>query len=186
MVLLHPSRGDVEESWTSTGPRKHMDEFYSGWSPTVRKLLSLVDEEEIPEWTLKIHKPLASWVEGNVALMGDACHPTLPYVAQVCSLLAVSYIQATSLTAASTSGRGASRRGRRRFSRRAQHDGQNRRKSDPALDPYMCTALTPFAQSTRPCSSTARSASSAPRRSCTLRTKPRRARRTAITTQAPC
>lgn len=82
MVLLHPSRGDVEESWTSTGPRKYMDDFYAEWSPSVRKLLSLVDDDEIPEWNLKIHKPLASWVEGNVALMGDACHPTLPYVAQ--------------------------------------------------------------------------------------------------------
>jgi salicylate hydroxylase len=82
MVLLHPARSDVEESWTSTGPRSHMDEFYLSWSPTVRKLLSLVEEQDIPEWTLRIHKPLGSWVEGAVALMGDACHPTLPYVAQ--------------------------------------------------------------------------------------------------------
>jgi salicylate hydroxylase len=82
MVLLHPARSDIEESWTSTGPRLHMDEFYASWSPTVRALLSCVEETEIPEWTLRIHKPLRSWVEGAVALMGDACHPTLPYVAQ--------------------------------------------------------------------------------------------------------
>jgi 2-polyprenyl-6-methoxyphenol hydroxylase-like FAD-dependent oxidoreductase len=82
MVLIHPSRPDVVESWTSTGPRKHLDEFYANWSPTLRKLLALVDDQEIPEWNLRIHKPLATWVEGNVALMGDACHPTLPYVAQ--------------------------------------------------------------------------------------------------------
>jgi 2-polyprenyl-6-methoxyphenol hydroxylase-like FAD-dependent oxidoreductase len=82
MVLLHPDRRDTEESWTATGPKSNMLEFYSGWSPTVRALLDLVDGDQIPEWRLKIHKPLASWVEGNVALMGDACHPTLPYVAQ--------------------------------------------------------------------------------------------------------
>jgi salicylate hydroxylase len=82
MVLLHPDRCDTEESWTATGPKSHMTEFYSTWSPTVRALLDLVEEDEIPEWQLKIHRPLVSWIEGNVALMGDACHPTLPYVAQ--------------------------------------------------------------------------------------------------------
>jgi salicylate hydroxylase len=82
MVLLHPDRCDTEESWTATGPKSKMIEFYSSWSPTVRALLDLVEEDEIPEWQLKIHRPLISWVEGNVALMGDACHPTLPYVAQ--------------------------------------------------------------------------------------------------------
>jgi 2-polyprenyl-6-methoxyphenol hydroxylase-like FAD-dependent oxidoreductase len=82
MVLLHPARAGVKESWTATGPRSVMDEFYASWSPTVRELLSLVDEEQIPEWTLRIHSPLDSWVEGAVALMGDACHPTLPYVSQ--------------------------------------------------------------------------------------------------------
>jgi salicylate hydroxylase len=82
MVLLHPDRRDTEESWTATGSKSNMIEFYSSWSPTIRALLDLVDEDQIPEWQLKIHKPLVSWVEGNVALMGDACHATLPYVAQ--------------------------------------------------------------------------------------------------------
>ena len=82
MVLLHPDRCDTEESWTATGPKSNMTKFYSNWSPTVRALLDLVEEDEIPEWQLKIHRPLVSWIEGNVALMGDACHPTLPYVAQ--------------------------------------------------------------------------------------------------------
>jgi salicylate hydroxylase len=82
MVLLHPDRSDTEESWTATGPKSNMTKFYSSWSPTVRALLDLVEGDEIPEWQLKIHRPLLSWVEGNVALMGDACHPTLPYVAQ--------------------------------------------------------------------------------------------------------
>jgi 2-polyprenyl-6-methoxyphenol hydroxylase-like FAD-dependent oxidoreductase len=25
-----------------------------------------------------VHHPLKTWVEGNVALLGDACHPALP------------------------------------------------------------------------------------------------------------
>lgn len=82
MVLLHPDRHDTEESWTAMGPKSNMIEFYSGWSPTVRALLDMVEEDEVPEWQLNIHKPLVSWVEGNVTLMGDACHSTLPYIAQ--------------------------------------------------------------------------------------------------------
>lgn len=34
------------------------------------------------EWTLNSHRPLSSWHENKVVLIGDACHPMLPYVAQ--------------------------------------------------------------------------------------------------------
>jgi salicylate hydroxylase len=82
MVLCHPTRPDVVESWTSAGPRKFMDEFYANWNPRLNKLLKMVDGDMIPEWNLRIHKPLATWVDGRVALLGDACHSTLPYVSQ--------------------------------------------------------------------------------------------------------
>jgi hypothetical protein len=82
MVLVHPTRPDVVESWTSHGPRKFMDDFYGGWCPRLNQLLRMVDGDAIPEWNLRIHKPLATWVDGRVALLGDACHSTLPYVSQ--------------------------------------------------------------------------------------------------------
>ena len=82
MVLPHPDRCDTKESWTATGPKSNRIKFYSSWSPMVRALLDLIKEDKIPEWQLRILKPLVSWVEGNVALMGNACHPTLPYIAQ--------------------------------------------------------------------------------------------------------
>lgn len=34
------------------------------------------------KWKLQHLHPLETWVRGAVALMGDACHPTLPYQAQ--------------------------------------------------------------------------------------------------------
>lgn len=84
MVLLHPDKGqnDKEESWTKKGSKKEMMEFYKDWCPTVRNLLSYVPEGEVLEWTLNSHKPLPSWHEKKVVLIGDACHPMLPYVAQ--------------------------------------------------------------------------------------------------------
>ncbi|CAF4536491.1 unnamed protein product [Rotaria sp. Silwood1] len=45
-------------------------------------LLDLVPEGEVLEWKLCDHASLPRWIEGKVALMGDAAHSTLPYVAQ--------------------------------------------------------------------------------------------------------
>lgn len=56
--------------------------FYKDWCPEVRNLLSYVPDGDVMEWTLNSHRPLPSWVENKIVLMGDACHPMLPYVAQ--------------------------------------------------------------------------------------------------------
>ena len=84
MVLLHPSKPGSEniESWTNKGDKKEMMDFYSSWDPVIQDLLYYVPEGEVMEWTLNSHRPLPSWTEGGIALLGDACHPMLPYVAQ--------------------------------------------------------------------------------------------------------
>lgn len=56
-------------------------DFYSSWDPLIQDMLSYVPEDDVMEWTLNSHRPLPSWIEGHIALMGDACHPMLPYVA---------------------------------------------------------------------------------------------------------
>ncbi|KAF3916613.1 hypothetical protein ABW20_dc0103694 [Dactylellina cionopaga] len=85
MVLIHPIRPHQvdTESWTSPGTKAEMLKTYAGWNSTVRHLLSYVpDDGEIMEWTLNSHSALPSWVENRFVLIGDACHPMLPYVAQ--------------------------------------------------------------------------------------------------------
>ncbi|KAJ5387649.1 Monooxygenase FAD-binding [Penicillium cosmopolitanum] len=82
VVLLHPDRQEVEESWTTKGSKQAMVDHYTGWDPIVRKLIDLVVEDEVLEWKLCLHRPLRTWIRGSVALIGDACHPMLPYVAQ--------------------------------------------------------------------------------------------------------
>ncbi|TVY53818.1 FAD-dependent monooxygenase OpS4 [Lachnellula cervina] len=84
IVLLHPAKTttkDVENAWTTKGSRKEMMAFYSSWSPAISAWLEYADDE-ILEWTLNTYPPLPSWVQGSVALIGDACHSMLPYVAQ--------------------------------------------------------------------------------------------------------
>ncbi|KAE8160122.1 hypothetical protein BDV40DRAFT_302544 [Aspergillus tamarii] len=82
VVLLHPDGHGVEESWTTKGSKQEMVDNYRGWDRRVRKLIDLVAEDEVLEWKLCLHSPLKTWIKGSVALIGDACHPMLPYVAQ--------------------------------------------------------------------------------------------------------
>ncbi len=68
--------------YTTKGSKKTMLDVYSDFCPLVQRMLSLVPEGEVCEWKLRVHAPLPTWVDGSVALVGDACHPTLPHLAQ--------------------------------------------------------------------------------------------------------
>ena len=69
-------------TYTTRGSKKDMLDCYADFNPRVQKLLNLVPEGEVCEWKLRVHEPLPTWVHGGVALVGDACHPTLPHMAQ--------------------------------------------------------------------------------------------------------
>jgi salicylate hydroxylase len=83
LVMMHPdaTEGGVE-SWTAEGNMDKMKEYYKGWSPTVQKLLALVPSTL--DWKLMDRDPLPSWIhkDGKLVLLGDSCHPMLPYRAQ--------------------------------------------------------------------------------------------------------
>ncbi|KAJ9639553.1 hypothetical protein H2199_006588 [Coniosporium tulheliwenetii] len=57
-------------------------DVFSDFCPMIHRMLNLVPEGEVCEWKLRVHAPLPTWVHGSVALVGDACHPTLPHLAQ--------------------------------------------------------------------------------------------------------
>lgn len=82
MVLLHPQKPGTEndESWTRKGDKGEMMDFYKDWNDLVKDLLSYVPEGDVMEWTLNGHRPLPAWHENKIILMGDSCHPMLPYV----------------------------------------------------------------------------------------------------------
>ncbi|KAF8490551.1 FAD/NAD-P-binding domain-containing protein [Russula emetica] len=81
MVLLHPDDGSVE-SWTEEGSGDKMRADFADFEPSVQKLLAFV--KSTLKWRLMDRKPLNTWVhpQGRLALLGDACHPMLPYRAQ--------------------------------------------------------------------------------------------------------
>ena len=69
-------------TYTTKGSKTAMLSVYADFCPMVRRMLELVPEGEVCEWKLRVHAPLPTWVHGSVALVGDACHPTLPHLAQ--------------------------------------------------------------------------------------------------------
>ncbi|KAH9840609.1 uncharacterized protein C8Q71DRAFT_904711 [Rhodofomes roseus] len=81
LVMLHPDDGSVE-SWTAEGSADKMRADFADFEPRIQKLLKTVDTTL--KWRLMDRKPLETWIHpaGRVALLGDACHPMLPYRAQ--------------------------------------------------------------------------------------------------------
>jgi salicylate hydroxylase len=70
----------TKESWNEPGDLATILTAYDGWHAQVRSLISSTDEIFI--WGLFDRTPLARWSVGRVTLLGDACHPMLPFMAQ--------------------------------------------------------------------------------------------------------
>ena len=68
------------EGWTEPGEAQALQAAFAGAEPQAYALLQAV--ESVARWSLADLAPLRSWVAGNVALLGDAAHPMLPYLAQ--------------------------------------------------------------------------------------------------------
>ena len=68
------------ESWTERGTTEECAKDFIGWHEYVQEIIQNV---EVPfKWALLAREPLERWVEDRVCLMGDACHPMLPFLAQ--------------------------------------------------------------------------------------------------------
>jgi salicylate hydroxylase len=80
IVAIHEDPTWTTESWTTPGDPEVLRAAFAGWAPAVRDLLALV--ERTHRWALHDRAPLPVWSRGHVTLLGDACHPMLPYVAQ--------------------------------------------------------------------------------------------------------
>jgi salicylate hydroxylase len=69
-------------TYTTKGAKAAMLKVFDDFCPLVQRMLDLVPDGEVCEWKLRTHKPLPTWTLGCVALLGDACHPTLPHLSQ--------------------------------------------------------------------------------------------------------
>ena len=70
----------TEESWTCPGDVEELRQVYRDYHPDARALLQACDS--VMKSALYERDPLPQWSVGRVTLMGDACHPMLPFMAQ--------------------------------------------------------------------------------------------------------
>jgi len=80
LVAIVEQRTWTRESWTDRGEVADALAAFEGWHPQLREILRALDETFI--WALFDRAPLERWSWSRVTLVGDACHPMLPFMAQ--------------------------------------------------------------------------------------------------------
>ena len=68
------------ESWSAQGTHAECAADFEGWDETVHVMIRNITTPF--KWALMGREPMARWTIGRVSLLGDACHATLPFLAQ--------------------------------------------------------------------------------------------------------
>lgn len=70
----------TKESWMEQGTLEEALADFEGWNPIIINILKNADA--LYRWALFDRPPLERWTDDRVALLGDAAHPMLPFMAQ--------------------------------------------------------------------------------------------------------
>jgi salicylate hydroxylase len=68
------------EDWTDRATIERALAAFEGWHPQIQRIISAAGTCFI--WALFDRDPLPRWSVGRVTLLGDACHPMYPFMAQ--------------------------------------------------------------------------------------------------------
>src|SRR5579883_1762094 len=82
-VYLVTSQPEPEfriESWSAKGDVKALRAAFAGFDRQVEKVLAACPD--VHKWAIVDRDALSRWADRNVTLLGDACHPMTPYMAQ--------------------------------------------------------------------------------------------------------
>ena len=75
-----PAEWMTQESWSAKGDVRELRKAYEGFHQEVRMVLDACPD--CHKWAILEREPLPRWSVGRVVLLGDACHPMTPYMAQ--------------------------------------------------------------------------------------------------------
>src|SRR5579871_2975482 len=68
------------EGWNVAGTTEEVLNDLRGWHPDLHAVFRAVD---VPyKWALALRPVMDAWTKGRCTLLGDACHPMVPFLAQ--------------------------------------------------------------------------------------------------------
>ena len=68
------------ESWVTQGTKDELANDFRGWHEDVHAIIRNIETPY--KWAMMVRGPMPRWSKGRVTLLGDACHPTLPFLGQ--------------------------------------------------------------------------------------------------------
>ncbi|MEM9268217.1 MAG: FAD-dependent monooxygenase, partial [Pseudomonadota bacterium] len=80
IVAVEEGAERLPEDWSNEGDPDALRARFAAWPEDIRTALEAV--KQVRRWPLYGHGPLPRWSRGRLVLLGDACHPMLPYMAQ--------------------------------------------------------------------------------------------------------
>lgn len=81
-VCVVEKKGWEVESWSERGDYNELKSDFIGWHSDIQQLIDHADRDSLFKWALYDRAPMPRWGKGRVTLLGDASHPTLPFMAQ--------------------------------------------------------------------------------------------------------
>jgi 2-polyprenyl-6-methoxyphenol hydroxylase-like FAD-dependent oxidoreductase len=82
-IFVFSTREEPEgarESWSAEAEVEELRAAFADYHPVARRTLAAIDRPL--KTALYVRESLPRWGEGRVTLLGDACHPMLPFMAQ--------------------------------------------------------------------------------------------------------
>lgn len=70
------------EGWSIPATGNEFAELYRDFVPSARELIAAIPAGTLFKWGLRDREPLETWSRGRVVMLGDAAHPTMPFLGQ--------------------------------------------------------------------------------------------------------
>jgi 2-polyprenyl-6-methoxyphenol hydroxylase-like FAD-dependent oxidoreductase len=82
IVAIVPASETIAQDWSAPATAEQLAAEYGDWDDRVPTVLAKAKDDDVSVWAMYRRRRDPVWVDGRVALLGDACHAMLPYQAQ--------------------------------------------------------------------------------------------------------